>query len=268
MTFRKLFAFKSIPLVGLMFLTLSCNESHSGITVTLGLVHHASPDSEGTITAASEGDPRVFTTNLDYEVTITSAYVTVSMVHLAECETASLQLRRLWNRISLIPSAYAHTEGSSTELGVPNVEDLMRADLSSLELGQLEPAAGSYCHLHVTFSPADADALHLPTDQDMVEKTLYISGTYTPPGGGASQEFEIISAEEAETEVHLLDANGDEAPLELSLDNPSQTVTLGLTYDTWLNDVDFSSMTDDQIAEQALTNVADSATHYKGATTN
>ena len=245
MTYKNVFALALIS----SFAFLGCSEDELGNTVTLNAVHHPSEVPGGSIAPAGEGIPRTFTNNVGQEITITKGYIVLSSRELHACQTARI--------FSFIPSAYAHGGSSATRDGAPIVEDVMRADLEMLNLGSMQPPNGHYCELEITLGAADADAENLPNDVDLVGKSLWLEGEYH--AGSGHKDFIIRSSAEVTREIDL--------ELNLSADHRDHNITIGMAYDTWFEDVDFTKMSQDQISDLVLHNIAHSLHHHKGATT-
>ncbi len=77
-----------------------------------------------------------------------NAWVTVDSVEIIECAQPAWSLQ-------LISTAHAHGDDTSTKLGTTTVLPL---DGGAAAFGTLEPAAGDFCEVRVTFGPADGDA--------------------------------------------------------------------------------------------------------------
>ncbi|MCB0307906.1 MAG: hypothetical protein KDD48_00925 [Bdellovibrionales bacterium] len=239
-----------LAVVGFGF--LGCNQSDPGINVSLGVIHHRASGA----TLFEENEPRVFTTDLDYQITLEKAYIALASAELSGCHESTRLMRpgMLWE--AFVGNAMAHSEGSSTRIGVPIIKNILGADMSLVEWGTFEPAPGNYCHLSLTLEPADSDAMFLPSDIDMVGKTIYLSGSYVPPGGGSGVPFVVTSSELRTQEIHFHDDNDQEVEVTYTVADPMQQLTVGMRYDYWFDQVDFQTMNASGIENQVLTNVA------------
>lgn len=234
-----------------------CHTEETGSTLHLLAYHHASPDLGGSIPDHSEPDGRTFTTDNGWRIALRHGYVVISAVELLR--PAALSVRSpassdllAWlepfRPATWIPTAQAHTKGSPTRLGAPSVIDLLDPDGAGLELGILEPPPGTYDRLRVTIAPADDDAAHRPSDIDMVDRTVALSGTAVR--GVDSLEFSITMAATDSVEIPFAAPNGTTGatlqPLgvigsRLHLAGGEQfSAGIGMTYDRWFEGVDFA----------------------------
>ncbi len=109
------------------------------------------------------------------ELQLRSAKLTVLAVELRPCVSAV----RMHLRDLIGPArAYAHSAGSPTRLGVPNVIDLLAS--TARTLGNIAPPAGRYCSTRLSLGPADADAEGLP-DPTFVGTTFALEADARAP---------------------------------------------------------------------------------------
>ncbi len=217
----------------------SCSSSEPGLSVEVRLAPPSSPP--------SENGARTFSNDLGYEVVLSRGYLAVGGVELGECE--STQLAPSLELPFGVKSAFAHSMSSPTRLGEPGVISLTATPDDAFLLGKLEPPPGDYCTLAVSLAAADGDALHLPTDEDVVGLTLYLEGTYKK-GDGQPVPFEVST-----------DSTLDGSPTigELSLGEDAETVvtfSIGSKGEHWFDGVDFETEASDVVAERVLDNVA------------
>jgi hypothetical protein len=228
----------------LLLLTLcACGSREEGVRLHLGLVLESARG------AQAEGTARTFLNGQGDRVTFTRAYVTLESVELRQCPRTSRAWR--WLRaLSPIGTAEAHTVTNPLRLGTPHVSGLAQAEAAALELGTLQPPAGSYCRAFLVFAPADADAEGLPSDVDMKGKTLLLEGELVPAAGGAARSFRLESSGLVNVDLAL---DG----LTLSADAPEASRVITLAYDRWVDDIDLASA---EAAQRVLENVASTAT--------
>lgn len=239
----------------------ACGSETPGVVVGISAVHHMSPDMMGMVPENGADVPRVFTTDLDYEITLDKGYITVLSAKLTEPHTMTRIWKNLFRLVSPVKLAYAHSESSPTVIGVPHVIRILDEDLLPLELGHLNPRAGTYDHVHLTIGPADDDAEGLPSDVTGGYEgfTLYLSGSYVPSGGGPAVPFEVTSTAEEHATVHLHD------PLVLSYDGQYEDVLIGTKYDTWFDGIDLATASGPEIAAGMLANLVASMHEHTGA---
>ncbi|MEW6777625.1 MAG: hypothetical protein AB1405_15110 [Bdellovibrionota bacterium] len=258
---------KSLLFLGSVVLLsfIGCNEHTEGSGVDVLLTHHFEEIEEGIIpTVYIEEMPRVFETDEDFTITLSAAYVVITGMEIHSCEEHAGFFPKLLKLFSPVGVAHAHGESSATQIGTPFVENILRPDLVPALYGRFSPPPGSYCELHVEFGPADADAENLPGDVDMVGKTLYVAGQFLAPGdteGVDEVAFQVASAAEDHAMISFshgasLSKGVRHFPVEAG--EPSELV-LGFLYDTWLDGLDFETVTDEAArAAVIFPNVVDS----------
>jgi len=164
------------------------------------------------------------------EVTVTRGWVTVSALEIVPCPTSAL--RRVWSELGY-GTAHAHTASRPTRIGDPTVVSARQDAGGRTLLGTFQPPAARYCSLLITFAPADEDAALLPTEVDMVGKTLWLDGTRTPPFGTV-QPFHLESAGTGIADLAL-------GPVQLDEANLMGSQPIDLHPAAWLDGVDFSA---------------------------
>lgn len=144
------------------------------------------------------GPPRVFGTDLGYEVAVERLALRTTRVSLIECADTGLASR--W---SLIPAAYAAhpvTEPDVSELAPELLEELVQGDAS---LVGPAPSSGSvYCDLYVVMGPTEGPSVQM-------------EGWYRAPGAEEMVAFEAstslaISARLALDEGRWIEDAGDD----------------------------------------------------------
>ncbi len=235
-----------------------CTSGSEGVRLDVAVSVHASE-----LTVTGKGTPRhggtvhvdPFLNDEGYTVDIDRAYIVIEEIELVACEsTAAADLLKLF---SPVQAAHAHTTSTPTKSGVPVVVDASEAIEAAGTVGELSPPPDTYCSVKVKIGPADGDAVDLPESPNMVGKSLYLEGTYEDEGTVA---YTIQSSDTLTITVPFLNADGDPTPLDLT-EVGLHEVTLGATYDTWLDGVDFGAQTAGQMAAAALASVAASIVH-------
>jgi hypothetical protein len=213
---------RSLLFLALSLLMSACGSNHPGIQ------DHLSAAMSRSQTTTLDASGLHFTRQDGAQVVLTRAYLCLGAVTLESCPS-SMALRIL-RALSPLSTAQAHTLGSPTKLGTPHVLSALSGPSDSLALGTLAPPPGKYCGLTLDFDAADSDAEGLPSDADVVDRTLWVDGTLTPPGG-APQDFHLET--EAARSVPL---TFPELALSSSVLEGSQTVTFSPEH--WLDGVD------------------------------
>ena len=214
-----------------------------------------------------DGAPRRFTTDLGYDIELERGYLVIEQVQLVQCAgsgagEAESALRLLWPR----GIAHAHPLGGDpTLLGVPYVDSVLRADFALGEIGTMQPPPGRYCHARIVVAPADADAVGLPDDVDMVGLSLYLEGTYVAPGSDQVVPFILESDDRRELLIPLVDFyNGTPTPLILDDDHRDAHLSLAELTNFWLDGVQFVGATQAEETRRALDAISLTMHHHPG----
>lgn len=253
----------SLTLVMIFSITLSgcggsggSSSTEAGISIGISAQPQPSPNSDSSVTALPAG-AKIFSNSEDVQIQLTRAYLVVSSITLeSNCDSsnfAKLDLRSVPRAIVnlIVPVAQAHTAASPTQTGEPIVLDLLAADLEPVDIGDLAPPAGDYCGVTANLSAADDDAVGLPTDTDMIGKTLHIEGQFLM--------IETTVPFTLETSVALLPASKSfDAPLMLDATHRSGDVTLEVNYQRWFDGVDMANLDDATQSDIVLGNIRDS----------
>jgi len=253
---------KIITVTLFSLILVSCNSgdsgsSHSeeGITVTFAATHQQTPDATLQVPTAPAG-VKTFANSEGIKITLTKAYLVIWSIRLeSDCNTTLFtQLRQtIFNQF--IPTALAHTETTPTQLGVPNVINLLAADLTELELGTINPPPGHYCGMTVELLKADADTQKLPADINMINRMLYLEGQYLPLGTSQPVAFTVALAK-TPLPRHLRLVT----PLTLSSDQRTARLTTRIYYDRWFDGLNLSTLDDETQQDLLLNNLVNSFT--------
>jgi len=215
---------KSLASSTALLLLAACGggERIEGMSLSLGIT------TARTRSAPVPSSGRTLVTDAGAEATLSGARFTLGSVELLPCESTGWRWQRLWDALSPVGTAWAHTVSSATRLGTPHVITLRDRDGEVLPLGELRPAPGRYCRARLTFEPADDDAVGLSDAQgsDMVGLSLHVSGTVA--GADGATPFDVKARGRSSVDVSL---DG----LELSEDAPRATRVFTLAWDSWLD---------------------------------
>ncbi|MGF1642565.1 MAG: hypothetical protein ACFCUJ_02910 [Thiotrichales bacterium] len=171
------------------------------------------------------------------QITLSKAYLAIWSVELnALCTDPAFVLLPRHLLELLIPTAQAHAESTPTKLGVPHVFDLLDAAASTRVLGTLNPAVGSYCGLTVELIRADSDAVGLPRDLNMVNRLVYLSGSWRRDDG-EDIPFEIDLSKSGVPAKRVLRPS-----LVLSARNLSATIGIAIDSARWFDGLDFTQL--------------------------
>jgi len=247
---------KLFCVLGLVGLLTACGggsggSTTTGITANFNATHYQTAATGERL--ALSGNSRTFTNSEGVQITLTQAYLTIWSVRLdSECSDISFSawLEAFGN--VLLPTAQAHTDTTPTQLGVPNVLSLLNPDLAEIPLGNVTPPPDQYCGLTVELLKADDDAVGLPEEIDMVNRLLYLEGSYLSPGSNTAVPFILDTGKAAVPRKVLLSA-----PLSLSADNRTANLTLGIEYDRWFNGIDFNDLQSETQLNLLLNNLTE-----------
>ena len=225
------------------------NSVEEGITVTVTATHQQSADALGQTSSVPTGI-KTFPNSEGTLISLTKAYLTLWSVQLeSNCNLPDFaQWRRsLFNW--LIPTANAHAPAAPTRLATPNVISLLDADLTSMTLGIIQPPPNSYCGMMVEMLKADEDTQHLPTDFEMVNRTLYLEGNYLMSGTSQAIPFSIDTAKTLRPKYLLLPAT-----LDLSSSHRTAQLDIHITYDRWFDSLNLPVLMTDEFQQTLLFN--------------
>jgi hypothetical protein len=154
----------------------------------------------------------------------------------------------------LMTAAMAHTETTPTQLGIPNVINLLEDDITEILLGTVYPAPTNYCGVTVELLKADEDAQRLKDYPiNMLNRVLYLQGEYVPLGSATAIPFTIDVAKAPRPKSLRFDT-----PVLLSATNSKATVAIVTQYDRWFDAVDFSQLTQEAQIDWILNNITES----------
>lgn len=246
--------FKKLLLFGALCSLSACggggeSSTSEGIQANFQWVRQQSIDATGNIPHAVAGQ-KTFKTREGVTVTLKQAYLVVwSMKLESDCNSANFTWLNL-----LFPTAAAHTDTTPTQLGVPNVINMLAEDSEVTHLGEIAPPPGTYCGITVELLKADEDAVGLKDFPiNMLNRVLYLEGEYTPLGGTAPISFTLDVAKTPRPKSLRLPT-----PLILSTTAPTAQITVATQYDRWFDAVDFTQLNQDTQIDWILNNVTES----------
>lgn len=213
-----------------------------GIEVRFEVVHDA------IFAGEVEQGPRSFETVEGVEVTLSTAYLTLSSLELVACEQARAAAPLAWTSV-----AWAHGTSTPTLLASPFVNGLERPDLEPALWGVVKPPPGTYCALRVTLAPADEDAAGLPANHAVVGQTLWLQGSWW-----SEEQAEPIPLEVRVSLVGVATLPLPNGPWILTGEESLPTFRLKLAYDQWLENVPLEGGDPDVLAVSLFQAVLDS----------
>ncbi len=219
--------------IAMLFLLTACGSGsvslQEGTKVELSLQYFYLQNSDLTYKTLPAGQ-KTLVTNSGVEVVLQKAYLTLWSISL-EKNCQQFSWRSLFN--FLIEEAVAHAEENPQVMIVPHVINVLNTDLTPQTLPSLSPATGDYCGLIVQLLKADNDAQGLPSDVDMVNKLLYVEGSYKILGQTGEAIPFVIDLSQAALPIYL------NKTFRLNQSTPQQQISLGFAYGQWFDNVDF-----------------------------
>jgi hypothetical protein len=214
-----------------------------GITVTFSATPYAS-------TQKMLAGNKTFKTTEGMQITLKKAYLVMWSEKLeTDCSSSNFVQWFDW----LIPQAVAHAQATPTQLGVPNVIDILSEDANLLKLGEIYPPPATYCGITAELMKADSDAQYLPKDINMLNRVLYVEGEYIPIGKTEAVSFVIDLAKTPRPRNLKLPTS-----LILSSTNRTAHINFQIQYDRWFDGIDFNALSEESQKDFLLNNVTNS----------
>jgi hypothetical protein len=217
-----------------LFLLTACgggggsSSVQEGTKVEFSLQHFYRQNSDLSYQTLPAGQ-KTIVTNSGVEVTLDKAYITLWSIAL-EKNCRQFSWRSLVN--FFVKESVAHAEENPQVMNVPHVINVLADDAKPFSLPSISPAVGDYCGVTVQLLKADDDAQGLPKDVNMINKLLYIEGSYRMKGQTESVPF-VLSLSQAALPIYL------NKTFSLSKSTPRQNLRLAFTYGQWFDNVDF-----------------------------
>ncbi|MBV1860880.1 MAG: hypothetical protein KUG77_20865 [Nannocystaceae bacterium] len=199
--------------------------------VTVFSNHHATPTDGLVPDRGGDGELRVFENDEGWTVHLTDGLITTKGVTLQRCDGAEAAVEFYFGSVA---------------------EDLRSADLERRSLGGAEVGAGDICGVTTHYGPFSAESDEAPGELDAAQLdglTIFLQGYAERGDEVVPFEIAVESAADVFTDLSAtsggpLRINGDEAfPVEL---------TVSKTYDRFFDGVDFESVTDEDLSQNAL----------------
>ncbi len=218
-------------------LTTGCDAlDPGGALLYVFSTHHASPVDGSFPNRGDDQAPRVFDTDMGWQVTMLEAYITIEAVTLVSCGGRELPLKMFWG---------------------PCPEDLRGEDLETLTVAGLELEPGDYCELIVDYGryqmpviqPGQEDTRHdIPDNTDVDGTTIYMLGGARRDAEMEQIPFSLRGTQELRVELDLTAVDGG-GPLHVARheDFPKELL-VSKTYDRFFDGVDFDAFDAGEVA--------------------
>ena len=150
-------------------------------------------DSEG-VTRMPETGSWLVKTNLGYEVTVTPSFLVSASIQLTPCEEEDSTGTDLWDALFGVPSARAghsseYNPAAITQGTVESVHMLQDADA-----GMVSGLKGRFCFVHYLVAAGDKETQNLPDTLQMVDRSLFLEGTWRAAGSDEVVPFTVDTA--------------------------------------------------------------------------
>lgn len=189
------------------------------------------------------------TSNLGYDIEITTAYSVAYEAQLTACEHSHNWFD--WSTVG-IGVTYAGHGDDSNESTIDNslVENLLNPQTHVWgEVTLYEP---TYCEAFFLVARGAIDTNNLPDDVDMFATSIYLAGTYTAPDSDTAIEF-ILQTGHANGAID--DFIQNDIPVHVALSDETITIQITRSLDTLLDNIDFVDMNTDDASFQVLRNI-------------
>jgi hypothetical protein len=185
--------------------------------VSVDLVSSSAPVEAGALTLDDERT----------ELQLSSAVWTNAEIEIVACPSLARRLGKL-----VVATAWAHGSAAPTRSAVPVIQSASL--LAAVDLGTLTPPAGDYCSAIYRIGPADADAVGIADNPDMLGFSVRVRGVYRRDGG-PWQDFAIESQA-------TRDILGADLTLELTRPGAAATLRVERDIDQWFRGIDFETI--------------------------
>ncbi len=199
--------------------------------VTVFSNHHATPMDGLVPDRGGDGELRVFENDEGWTVHLTDGLITTRGVTLQRCDGSETPIEFYFGSVA---------------------EDLRSADLERRTLGGTEVGAGDLCGVTIHYGPFSAETDNAPEQMDAED----VDGLTVLLEGYAERGDDLIPFEievESPTDVFTDLSERPGGPLRISGDEAFPVeLTVSKTYDRFFDGVDFESLSNEDLARNAL----------------
>jgi len=194
------------------------------------------------------------TNDLGYSVEVHDGYLVTYGASLVPCPTATHEHddlgALLWSLIGIGAAHAGHdSDVDPSAISTSRVESV--ATPKAWTIGRVAVPPAVYCEAHYLVARADDATLDMPQTVDLDRASLYLSGVYTPPGGGEARPFEVKTAL-ANGVIAALDVEPGGAG-GVNLGETGLTVVIERPLAGLFDGVDFDNMSSAALEQQLLT---------------
>ncbi|MGH1341980.1 MAG: hypothetical protein ACRBN8_10540 [Nannocystales bacterium] len=199
--------------------------------VTVFSNHHATPTDGFVPDRGGAGELRVFDNDEGWTIHLTDGLITTKGVTLQRCDGAESPIEFYFGSVA---------------------EDLRSADLERRTLGGTEVGPGQLCGVTIHYGPFVAGTDEVPGEMDAAKvdgMTIFLEGF--AERGDEVVPFEIGVESSADVFTDL--SASPSGPVRIKGDEPFPVeLTVSKTYDRFFDGVDFGTLTDEDLSQNAL----------------
>jgi hypothetical protein len=200
------------------------------------------------------------TNDRGYRVRVDRGYLVDYSMELVECPKDALRSGRdslwAWFPVQAAWAGHMPTTPNPAAIHTPHIEALHAP--TDFDVGSMQLAPQRYCRVHYLIARANRSAVGLPEDVDMVERSLYVRGTYQSAKAAASHPFELATsaANAALTELFppgYFGVQGSAIVIDTGRENVR--IVIHRTLKSLFDGIDFEAMSAARIERQVLQNL-------------
>lgn len=197
-----------------------------------------------------------------YRVHLERGYLVDYSMELVECPKEALEsgVDSLWAWLPARAAWAGHmpTTPNPAAIHTPHVEALHAP--VDFDVGSIQLAAQRYCRIHYLIARSNRSAVGLPEDVDMVERSLYVRGTYQATTAATPRSFELATsaANAVLTELFPPGRVGAQgAAIVVDTGRENARVVIQRQLQSLFDGIDFDTMPPARIERQVLQNLID-----------
>lgn len=184
-----------------------------------------------------------FTTDLGYQIELETGRLANATIELIPCEN---------DLITAVAPTTAHAghgndQADPSRVIVTHIESLTQTKTTRFTATDTPTATTSYCQAYYLVAPQ----LDLPADDPMAQKSLTLTGRYTPPNTTTAIPFTL--------QTHLPWGTFGDIDIQ-TRSNTTGRITVQRHLDTLFNGVNFQTQTPDEQATNTLRNLLEQTT--------
>ena len=200
------------------------------------------------------------TNDRGYRVHLERGYLVNYSMELVECPKEALESGTdplwAWFPVQTAWAGHMPTTPNPAAIHTPHIEALHAP--VDFEVGSMLLAAQRYCRIHYLVARANRSAVGLPEDVDMVERSLWVRGTYQGAAAATAQPFELATSAANATLTDLFPPGrfgSQGAAIVVDTGKEDARVVIHRRLKPLFDGVDFDTMPPARIERQVLQNL-------------